>query len=160
KPDDGMAIAARRGNLRRNFQGYTDDTAPVLLGLGASSISRFPQGFAQNNSSTGLYTGAIRDGRFATVRGHRFQGEDCARSRMIELLMCSFCVSVADLRGLGVTDARLKTILAETAARFAGVTTFANGVLTILPDARPLTRVIAQSLDAYDQTKAQHSSAI
>ena len=44
--------AAKAGTLRRNFQGYTDDTAPVLVGLGASSISRFPQGYAQNASAT------------------------------------------------------------------------------------------------------------
>ena len=39
RPEDGLAVAARTGHLRRNFQGYTDDTAPVLVGLGASSIS-------------------------------------------------------------------------------------------------------------------------
>ncbi|HSF91425.1 MAG TPA: oxygen-independent coproporphyrinogen III oxidase, partial [Paracoccaceae bacterium] len=51
-PDDGLAVAARRKQLRRNFQGYTDDQSPVLVGLGASSISRFPQGYAQNASGT------------------------------------------------------------------------------------------------------------
>src|SRR5690606_5812405 len=50
-PTDGLAVAAREGRLRRNFQGYTDDTASVLVGLGASSISRFPQGYAQNAPS-------------------------------------------------------------------------------------------------------------
>ncbi len=48
RPSDGLAVAARTGRLRRNFQGYTDDSAPILVGLGASSISRFPQGYAQN----------------------------------------------------------------------------------------------------------------
>ena len=52
KPEDGMARALQAGTLRRNFQGYTDDPAPVLIGLGASSISRFPQGYAQNASGT------------------------------------------------------------------------------------------------------------
>ena len=32
--------------------------------------------------------------------------------------------------------------------------------LTILPQAKPLTRMIARAFDAYDQTKAQHSAAI
>jgi len=32
--------------------------------------------------------------------------------------------------------------------------------LTVLPDAYPLTRLIAQSFDAYDQAKAQHSAAV
>jgi len=41
---DGLAIAARSGHLRRNFQGYTDDRAPILVWHGASLIWRFPQG--------------------------------------------------------------------------------------------------------------------
>jgi oxygen-independent coproporphyrinogen-3 oxidase len=81
KPEDGMARALRTGTLRRNFQGYTDDPAPVLIGLGASSISRFPQGFAQNASGTAEHTKAIRDGRFSTHRGHAFRGEDLLRAR-------------------------------------------------------------------------------
>ncbi|MFN6980193.1 MAG: oxygen-independent coproporphyrinogen III oxidase, partial [Gemmobacter sp.] len=96
-PDDGLARAQRAGTLRRNFQGYTDDTAPVLIGLGASSISRFPQGYAQNLAGTGDYTRAVREGRFATHRGHAFGGEDLLRGRIIEALMCDFAVRRAEL---------------------------------------------------------------
>ena len=35
KPDDALALAARRGRVQRNFQGYTVDPADALLGLGA-----------------------------------------------------------------------------------------------------------------------------
>ncbi|MGB8622317.1 MAG: oxygen-independent coproporphyrinogen III oxidase, partial [Paracoccaceae bacterium] len=87
---DGLDVARRSGRLRRNFQGYTDDTAEVLIGLGASSISRFPQGYAQNLSPTSQYTARIREGRFATGRGHVFSEEDKLRGRMIEALMCDF----------------------------------------------------------------------
>ena len=63
-PTDGLAQAQKNGQLRRNFQGYTDDQAEALVGLGASSISRFPQGYAQNASATSKHTGAIREGSF------------------------------------------------------------------------------------------------
>jgi len=43
KVDDGLAVAAREGRLHRNFQGYAEDEAPVLIGLGASSIGRLPR---------------------------------------------------------------------------------------------------------------------
>ena len=33
RPADALAVAARTGALRRNFQGYTTDDAPVLLGM-------------------------------------------------------------------------------------------------------------------------------
>ncbi len=52
-PTDGLARAQTAGTLKRNFQGYTDDQAEVLIGLGASSISKFPQGYAQNNPRHG-----------------------------------------------------------------------------------------------------------
>ena len=47
--------AAMQGRLRRNFQGFTDDAAPVLLGLGASAISCFPELLVQNEKNAGRY---------------------------------------------------------------------------------------------------------
>jgi oxygen-independent coproporphyrinogen-3 oxidase len=73
RPTDSMAVAARTGHLRRNFQGYTDDTCDVLIGLGASAISKFPQGFAQNASATAQYAASVREGQMATG-GSRVQG--------------------------------------------------------------------------------------
>ena len=161
RPTDSMAKAARAGTLRRNFQGYTDDTAPVLVGLGASSISRFPQGFAQNVSGTADYTRAIRDGGFSTHRGHVFTGEDVMRARIIEALMCDFRVSRAEiLAGFDVTPERLDALLRSAADGFAGMVKLDAEGLTILPEGKPLTRMIARAFDAYDQTKAQHSAAI
>ncbi|MFV2003133.1 MAG: oxygen-independent coproporphyrinogen III oxidase, partial [Paracoccaceae bacterium] len=55
KPGDGLAQARNLGQLRRNFQGYTDDRSRVLVGVGASAISRFPQGYVQNISATSAY---------------------------------------------------------------------------------------------------------
>ncbi len=161
RPDDGLAVAARHGRLRRNFQGYTDDTAPVLVGLGASSISRFPQGFAQNASGTSDHTKAIRAGSFSTHRGHVFIGEDGLRSRIIEALMCDFRVERAELlRDFAVTPARLDGLLQAAEAAFSGMVTLDGAALTILPQGRPLTRMIARLFDGYDQSRAKHSAAI
>ncbi|MFE3836730.1 oxygen-independent coproporphyrinogen III oxidase [Pseudogemmobacter sonorensis] len=160
-PADGLAVAQKAGRLRRNFQGYTDDTAPVLIGLGASSISRFPQGFAQNAPATATHTQAIREGRFSTVKGHRFQGEDALRARIIEMLMCDFRADAAELAAeFGVSAGWLTALFTQAAARFEGLVPVVNSVLTIPPAARPLTRLIARAFDAYDQSKAQHSAAI
>lgn len=161
RPQDGMAVAAREGTLRRNFQGYTDDTAPVLIGLGASSISRFPQGYAQNASGTSDHTRAIRDGQFSTHRGHVFAGEDLLRARIIEALMCDFRVDRAELlRDFDVSDQRLDDLFRSAAAAFEGWVTVDPDGFSIPPKSRPLSRMIARAFDAYDQTKAQHSAAI
>ena len=161
RPTDGMAIAARNGTLRRNFQGYTDDTSPVLIGLGASSISRFPQGFAQNASATAAHTRAIREGQFSSHRGHVFSDEDRLRGRIIEAVMSDFHVSRAEiLRDYDVTAEQLEAMFQVAAAAFPEMVLLSDAGLTIPPHAKPLTRMIARTFDAYDQTKAQHSSAV
>lgn len=161
RPEDGMAKAQKAGTLRRNFQGYTDDTAPALIGLGASSISRMPQGYAQNASGTAEHTKAIRDGRFSTHRGHAFAGEDLLRGRIIEALMCDFRVDRAELvRDWGASAERVDQLFREAAAGFEDMVQVRDGVFSIPEKGRPLTRMIARAFDAYDQSKAQHSAAI
>jgi oxygen-independent coproporphyrinogen-3 oxidase len=160
-PDDSMARAARTGQLRRNFQGYTDDTSDVLIGIGASSISRFPQGFTQNASRTADYAAAIANKRFSVHRGHIFSQNDHLRGAMIEQLMCEFRIDRARLfQRLGYTPAAVDGLLAATFAAFESVLVLDDEGLKVPPAARPLTRLIAQSLDAYDTARAQHSAAI
>ncbi|MCT8161769.1 oxygen-independent coproporphyrinogen III oxidase [Pseudoruegeria sp. SHC-113] len=158
---DGLETAQRSGRLKRNFQGYTDDTAEVLIGVGASSISRFPQGYAQNAPATSAHTQKIREGQYSTARGHRFSKVDVIRGRMIEALMCDFSVSVAEVAALpGASRSDVSRWCAEVAAQFPGFVRFADGRLDILPEGRPLTRMVARAFDAYDLSRAGHSSAV
>jgi len=160
-PDDGLSVAQKAGCLRRNFQGYTDDPSDVLIGLGASSISRFPQGYAQNAPATGAHTAAIREGRFSTTRGHVFTAEDRLRGRMIEALMCDFRIDAAEItRDFDITTKTLHEILSATARAFEGHLHLDESGLFIPPDARPLTRMIARRIDAYEMDEQGHSSAI
>lgn len=160
RPGDSLALAARSGHLRRNFQGYTDDRAEVLVGLGASAISRLPRGYAQNAPATAHYTRVIREGRLATSRGHAFAGEDLLRARIIEALMCDFRVDRDELAAQ-FPGAAVDAILDAGARPFAGLLQRGADGLAIPPDARPLTRVIARAFDAYDVAgKAQHSVAV
>ncbi|MFZ9948717.1 MAG: oxygen-independent coproporphyrinogen III oxidase [Gemmobacter sp.] len=161
RPADGLARALAEGRLRRNFQGYTDDAAPVLIGLGASAISRFPQGYAQNAAATSDYARAIREGWLATARGHAFSGEDLLRGRMIEMLLCDFAIDrAAILRAFPQAQRRVDALLSEAAARFAGMVALDAQGLSITHRGRPLARMIACVFDGYDLSKAGHSSAV
>lgn len=161
RPHDGLAVAQRTGRLRRNFQGYTDDPAEVLIGIGASAISRFPQGYAQNAPATSAYVRAIRDGQFATARGHAFGGEDLLRARLIEALMCDFRICREEiLSRFAVVEADLDRLFAAAGAAFPGMLEVSAKGLDIREEARPLTRMIARSFDAYDLNHAGHSTAI
>lgn len=160
-PDDGLARAAAEGRLRRNFQGYTDDTAEVLLGLGASAISRFPQGHAQNHPATSQYRKAIASGTLATARGHVLTREDRIRGAIIEALMCDFRVDAALLSD------RLELPREEVAERFAGVEDAFPGMIErtetgfeITGSALPMARIVAHHFDTYASPEMSHSRAI
>ncbi|MEM8632325.1 MAG: oxygen-independent coproporphyrinogen III oxidase [Pseudomonadota bacterium] len=158
RPADGLARALKERRLRRNFQGYTDDTADVLLGIGASSISRFPQGYSQNATGTSEYAKALQDGRFATLRGHAFQGEDMLRAHIIERIMCDFAVNFAALaRECGVTEEDLSARFSAVEAEFRPVVLVDRTGFRIKPEGQPLARVIASRFDAY--AAARHSAA-
>ncbi len=161
RPEDGLTRALKSRRLKRNFQGYTDDQADVLIGIGASSISKFPQGFAQNASATSQHTKAIRDGQFSIARGHMFRGEDTLRARLIEALMCDFRIDAGEIRNrFGTRQSKLDAMFAEAGRAFPGLLQITPEGLFIPPEARPLTRMIARSFDTYDLSKAGHSSAI
>lgn len=90
---ESLATAAREGRLHRNFQGYTDDACPTLIDLGPSSLSRLPQGYAQNTTATPVYERLVDAGKLATARGIALSDEDRARAWVMERLMCDFAIS-------------------------------------------------------------------
>lgn len=158
---DALAKAQAKGTLRRNFQGYTDDQANVLIGVGASSISRFPQGYAQNAAATSSHIAAIREGRFSTARGHAFAGEDKLRARMIEGVMSDFAISSAELlRDFDISRLALRELFDRVNSQFEGVLAVTEYGLEIPVAVRPLTRLVARAFDTYDMATDRHSSAI
>jgi oxygen-independent coproporphyrinogen-3 oxidase len=161
REEDSMAVAARNGRLHRNFQGYTDDTAEVLIGIGASAISRFPQGFAQNSSTSSRYSAAVEEGRLATERGHAMTADDSLRADMIDRLMCSFELDLSDIAGRhGVTLARLREMTAGLRNRFAEQLVDNDEVIRLTENSRLIARLAAQCVDAYGVAEGRHSRAL
>ncbi len=150
RPGDSLSVAAESGHLRRNFQGYTADTCQTLLGLGASSISRFADGYVQNASATAAYTQRIEAGELPAFRGHKMTAEDKLRARAIEMLMCDFHIDQTALRATFGADADwLVPIHAAAVARFDPFVSQDESGLTLLPEGRALARLVARLYDAY-----------
>ncbi|WP_375291775.1 radical SAM protein [Qipengyuania sp.] len=151
---DPLAMAALQGGLRRNFQGFTDDPAPVLIGLGASAISSFPELLAQNEKNSGRYRMLASQEKLAVTRGAKRSPEDRWRGEIIEQLLC---------QGRAYIGTRLATELAEDIERFVarGLADMDNGWLTIVPDGLPYARTIAALFDPYRAVaRTKFSSAI
>ena len=160
RPGDTLAEAARSGHLRRNFQGYTDDICPTLIGLGASSISRLPTGYVQNAPATAAYIQRIEGGTLAGSRGHVMTEDDLLRARGIEMLMCDFRLDRPALRQMfGDASRILDPLIAQVATRFRDYVDLAEDHLAISPKGRPLTRIIASRFDAHAPDGARYSQA-
>ncbi|RVV98265.1 oxygen-independent coproporphyrinogen III oxidase [Mesobaculum littorinae] len=160
RPGDGLAVAARTGRLRRNFQGYVDDTCATLIGLGASSISRLPTGYVQNAAATPAYVERIEAGQLAGARGHVMTADDLLRARAIEMIMCDFRLDLGALRAdHGRAVDTLRPDLALLAERFGEMVEVSDDVLEIPPEGRPLTRLIARQFDAHVPEGARFSQA-
>ncbi|WP_342236958.1 oxygen-independent coproporphyrinogen III oxidase [Inquilinus sp. OTU3971] len=151
RPYDTLTDALDAGRLHRNFQGYTADDAPILLGFGASAISQLPQGYVQNPAGVPAYGDILKAGRLATVRGIVMTDEDRLRGSIIERLMCDL---VIDLEAICRDhDADWRRFAPELAAlsRFenAGVLVRQGPILIVTEAGRVLLRSIAAAFDAY-----------
>ncbi|MCD1636679.1 oxygen-independent coproporphyrinogen III oxidase [Martelella mediterranea] len=160
--DDTLAKAARTGRLRRNFQGYTDESADALIGLGASSISQLPEGYWQNMPATGEYRRMVESGDLAVVRGVALQPEDRARAFVIERIMCAYGFSVCELKAR--FDAGTDDIIAE-AKTYAGenpdVCVYDRFGFRLKNEAFPFARSVAAVFDTYlGRGKGRHSAAV
>lgn len=162
RPDDELARAAESGALHRNFQGYTTDSCPALIGLGSSSIGRLPQGYVQNVVLISGYEQRVSEGRLPIVRGYAVSADDRLRAAIIERLMCDHSVDLdavcaefgADPNNL-VRGADLDGLLADGLIEREGMK------IAVTPEARALVRIVAAAFDAHlPESEARHARAV
>lgn len=154
KPDDQLALASVGGTLRRNFQGFTDDQSPVLIGLGSSAVSSFPQLLAQNEKNSGRYRMLAGQSRLTSAIGITRTKDDRLRGAMIESLLCRGCAEVRRAMNQELLDA-LQPFLDLNLA------TIEDGLLAITPSGLPYARAIAALFDTYrSRSVRRFSSAV
>ncbi|RMD87258.1 MAG: oxygen-independent coproporphyrinogen III oxidase [Alphaproteobacteria bacterium] len=162
-PTDALAIAARNGRLHRNFQGYTDDSADILIGFGASAISSLPQGYVQNAPHLAAYAQAIGEGGLAGTRGVALDAEDHLRRAAIERLLCDFALDVeAMCRRHGFEAAALDDAFAGLAPLEAdGLVRIEGRKIRVTTRGRPFVRHVAFCFDAASKAApGRHSRAV
>jgi oxygen-independent coproporphyrinogen-3 oxidase len=163
RPEDPLSVALKCGRLRRNFQGYTSDSADTLIGLGVSAISSLSEGYAQNEAAAGRYAAAIRDGRLATARGIRLKCDDYLRRAVIERLMCDGEVDLDTVRrDFGMLAMSFDSELAALRPMVSdGLVRLDGERIRVTPAGKPFVRVAAAAFDRYFRSAAaRHSQAI
>jgi len=163
KPDDSLSTAARAGQLRRNFQGYTDDDCEAVIGLGASAISRLPQGYVQNAVPVSEYGQLLNERVLPVTRGFELGAEDRVRAHAIERLMCDFRLNAGDLRARFGADA--DAVMADTEkiaeSDCRDLVVKEGDMLWVTEEGRPFVRLVCAALDGYfGHGAARHSHAV
>lgn len=151
---DPLARAAAGGTLHRNFQGFTDDPAVNLVGLGSSAISCFPGLLAQNEKNSGRYRMIASQGLLAADHGIVRSADDQERGAIIAQLLC---------HGTAQLPPRLTRELGSQLCRFTirNLASLQDDRLTIHPGGLPYARTIAALLDPYRAGEGRRfSSAI
>lgn len=162
-PSDSLAIAARAGQLCRNFQGYTTDRANALIGLGTSAIGRTSKGFVQNAPDTGGYLRSIDSGHFATVRGLELSADDRMRGRIIDDLMCHLSCDLDRVVDEAEQQHNAFEREIEALAPFEadGLVKIVGRRIIVKEVGRPYLRLIAATFDSYlTDARARHSVAV
>ncbi|MEO1238167.1 MAG: oxygen-independent coproporphyrinogen III oxidase [Pseudomonadota bacterium] len=160
-PGDSLAVAAKNGTMRRNFQGYTEDPCTTLLGFGASAISTFPAGYSQNVPSTAGYRQQIQTRQLAGHKGYRLSHDDRLLAELINAIMCDGKVPVAQIKSRRPGDCeRIDALVFDLAATFQKAIAWQDGDLHIKPEFLALSRVMAAHLDLSLSQEHRHSLAI
>ena len=156
-PGDSLAQAQQRGDLHRNFMGYTTHAESDLVGQGVSAISHIGPSFSQNPRDLGSWEQAIDQGRLPVWRGMRLEEDDVIRADVIQQLMCHGTLDYRDLGRRHVIE--FTTYFADALQRLRPLQD--DGLVELRPDGlratsrgRMLLRIIAMCFDRYLPTAA------
>jgi oxygen-independent coproporphyrinogen-3 oxidase len=151
RADDGLAIAARNGTLRRNFIGYTAAEDSEIVGVGVTGISDVGGAYAQNVRPLKEYQDAVLAGGFATERGLALTEDDLRRRDIIQQIMCNFRVD------LGSEAERFSTELERLRGpEGAGLAEVEGSEVSATPLGRVFIRNVAVVFDARHRPPAGH----
>ncbi|WP_418185658.1 oxygen-independent coproporphyrinogen III oxidase [Aliarcobacter vitoriensis] len=94
KPEDELFKAIEKGELHRNFQGYTTKGGADLIGIGLTSIGNGVDYYAQNFKELEPWENAIDNGDLPVFKGYKLSYDDMLRQFVIMELMSNFSLNI------------------------------------------------------------------
>ena len=94
KPEDELFKAIEKGELHRNFQGYTTKGGADLIGIGVTSIGNGVNYYAQNYKDLEQWENAIDNGDLPVFKGYKLSDDDILRQYVIMELMSNFSLNI------------------------------------------------------------------
>jgi oxygen-independent coproporphyrinogen-3 oxidase len=152
KPEDELFAAIDKGELHRNFQGYTTKGGANLIGIGLTSIGEGSRYYAQNTKDMKAYEAALDAGRLPFERGVELSDDDYLRKSVIMELMANFAIDIKRVEA--EHDIDFKAYFADAIdalQEFVDVdlVTITDDRITVSTTGTLLIRNIAMPFDAY-----------
>ncbi len=152
KPEDELFGAIAKGELHRNFQGYTTKGGATLIGIGLTSIGEGDSYYAQNFKKMSEYENAIDQGKLPFERGVNLSEDDLIRKYVIMELMANFKVDikrVEDKFKIDFQDYFEDDIKKLKEFEEANLLEISKDKIEVSPTGTMLIRNIAMAFDAY-----------
>jgi len=152
KPEDELFKAIEKGELHRNFQGYTTKGGADLIGVGLTSIGEGVDYYAQNFKDMPSYEAAIDAGKLPFERGVALNEDDMIRQYVIMELMSNFKLDIKRFEKL--YNVNFKEYFADALEGLEpfvddGLITIDDGKIECSETGTLLIRNIAMPFDAY-----------
>ena len=152
KPEDELFGAIAKGELHRNFQGYTTKGGANLVGIGLTSIGEGSRYYAQNTKDMKVYEARLDDGKLPFDRGVVLSDDDFLRKAVIMELMANFSIDMNRVNK--EHNIEFKTYFADALNALeefveAKLVTIADNKITVSTTGTLLIRNIAMPFDAY-----------
>lgn len=161
KPGDQLAVAQGRGQLQRNFQGYSTQAGSDMLGFGVSAIGSVGPSYYQNAKDLAAYYAALDDGRLPVWRGIELTADDLVRRAVIHSLICNFRLSLESIEHSWLIDFR-KYFAEEVQdlQRFAddGLVELQGDWIVVTPRGRLLVRAVCMVFDRHLRAQRRRAS--
>lgn len=157
KPEDELFKAIEKGELHRNFQGYTTKGGADLIGVGLTSIGEGIDYYVQNYKNMHEYEAAIDEGRLPVERGIKLSTDDVIRNAVIMELMSNFKLDIGRIeKTYGIDFNNYFGDALESLKEFedAELLTIDDKEIRANETGAMLIRNIAMAFDAYMQKHA------
>lgn len=162
RPESAIAVAQRRGQLNRNFQGFTEDPALNVIGFGSSAISSVNGKLYQNAKSLKDYQKRVFSDGFAVQRGVHPTCEQAETGEWIRRFLCDGAASLEEysrITGHILSRSEIEGRMSEFVND--GIVRLEKNRIVMNRDARMFARSVAAALDPMTaQTPSAMSKAV
>ena len=161
---DALVEAQQKGELQRNFQGYSTRGGVDICALGMSSISQTYGSYRQNEKDLKDYMRRIDAGELPISGGYLLTADDQIRRETIMRLMCDLqldFVQLSERLNINFCDYFTDALAALQPMADDGLVDIFEDRLEVTPSGRFLLRNLAMPFDAYlEQQAARYSKTV